>query len=122
MRHGRQWETRPREGPGLHQGACLPSQGFLFPFNAAVKPRSCHFIFATFWNRFYGTCSILEQETDGKSSVVELETFQQSGVGSARSVVGAAVVCAWGWLKVSVSWVGLVMPGRFKVGLYMVFV
>jgi hypothetical protein len=26
-------------------------------------------------------------------------------------------VCAWGWLKVSVSWVGLVFPGRFKVGL-----
>jgi hypothetical protein len=23
------------------------------------------------------------------------------------------VVCAWGWLKVSVSWVGFVIPGRF---------
>ena len=23
------------------------------------------------------------------------------------------MVCAWGWLKVSVSWVGFVIPGRF---------
>jgi hypothetical protein len=38
-------------------------------------------IFATFWNHFYGNCSILELETDGKSSILELETLISAGIG-----------------------------------------
>ena len=50
----------------------------------------------------------------------ESEIFGASsnlGLVQPEVLLGAAVVCAWGWLKVSVSWVGLVIPGRFKVGL-----
>ena len=38
-------------------------------------------IFATFWNHFYGNCSILELETDGKSSIWELEALISAGIG-----------------------------------------
>ena len=61
-------------------------------------------------------------------SHVELETFfwpeseifgasNNLGLVQLEVLLGAAVVCAWGWLRVSVSWVGLVIPGRSKVGL-----
>jgi len=35
----------------------------------------------TFWNHFYGDCSILELETDGKSRILELETLISAGIG-----------------------------------------
>ena len=67
-----------------------PSQGFFSPSMPRqfprclqhVKPRSCHFaVVATCWNHFYGNCIILELETDGKSSILELETFIFVGIG-----------------------------------------
>ena len=36
--NGRQWGTRPWEGPGLRQGFYPPSRGICFPFNAASIP------------------------------------------------------------------------------------
>ena len=38
-------------------------------------------VFATFWNHFYGNCSILELETDGKSNILELEALISAGIG-----------------------------------------
>ena len=35
----------------------------------------------TFWNHFYGNCSILELETDGKSNILELEALISAGIG-----------------------------------------
>jgi hypothetical protein len=39
-------------------------------------------IFATFWIHFYGNCSISELETNGKSSILELETLISAGIGN----------------------------------------
>ena len=134
----RQWEAmgdktlgRARFAPRilipLPEEFVSPSMPHQFPrYLQHVKPRSCHF--DNMCNIFYGNCSIWEQETDGKSSIVELETFfwpeseifgasNNLGLVQLEVLLGAAVVCAWGWLRVSVSWVGLAIPGRSKVGL-----
>ena len=96
--HGRQGETRPwkrghtilamgnktgraRFAPGIFS----PLHGDFFPLQERINSPAIYSmlnleaaistIFAAFWNYFYGSCRILQQETDGKSSIVELETF-----------------------------------------------
>ena len=96
--HGRQGETRPwkrghtilamgnktgraRFAPGIFS----PLPGDFFPLQERINSPAIYSmlnleaaistIFAAFWNYFYGSCRILQQETDGKSSIVELETF-----------------------------------------------
>ena len=86
----RQWEAMGDKTSGRARFAPLPKD--FFPLQCRINSLAiCSMlnpeaaistIFSTFWNRFYGNCSILEQETDGKSSVVELETFILTGIGN----------------------------------------
>ena len=68
-----------------------PSRGFIFPPQCRINSLAiCSMlnleavistVFATFRNHFYGNCSILELETDRKSSILELGTLISAGIG-----------------------------------------
>ena len=67
-----------------------PSRGFFPPQGRINTLAICSMlnleaaistVFATFWNHFYGNCSILELETDGKSNILELEALISAGIG-----------------------------------------
>ena len=93
---GRQWETKGSNGRQDLRKVPVCVKDF-FPFR--INSLQCRInslstcsmlnleavistILATFWNHFCGTFSILEQETDGKSSITELETFILVGIGN----------------------------------------
>ena len=80
----------PSKGPGLRQVFFPPSRGFFPPQGRINTLAICSMlnleaaistVFATFWNHFYGNCSILELETDGKSNILELEALISAGIG-----------------------------------------
>ena len=59
---------------------CFSPMPHQFPrYLQHVKPRSCHI--CNILEPLEGNCSILELETDGKSSILELETLISAGIG-----------------------------------------
>jgi len=80
--HGKHGKARP----GWRQDFFWPSPGIFSPmphqfprYLQHVKPRSCHI--CNILEPLEGNCSILELETDGKSSILELETLISAGIG-----------------------------------------
>ena len=77
------WQGPARLASGFFVGpprGCFPPMPHQFPrYLQHVKPRSCHI--CNILEPLEGNCSILELETDGKSSILELETLISAGIG-----------------------------------------